>query len=125
MIATIVDILKQWEIGHYIYVQKTKHLPSHRVDVRGMKRCRPLLRRLIPFLVTRREEAEILLALIDKRLTKATTKPLTSDETDALRQIKELKHRRHLRDFQPCPFYSKGEDKVRSSDESGGDRKGP
>lgn len=112
LIATAYGILQSWGIGAYINKVKTHGLDSWRVDVRGYKRCLPLLRRLDPWLVSKRAEADIMRRLIEYRLSLPHQTPYGDIEARLVSQFKDIKHSRHLTDFVPDPRYMRGEDKV-------------
>lgn len=63
-IEHIHEILNDLDIGHHIYARKVKsykHLPQKELRFRGFKRCRKFLPLIIPFLVTKKEQAEVMM----------------------------------------------------------------
>jgi hypothetical protein len=122
LIATAAAILKSWNIGCYISRQKTPGLDSWRLDVRGYKRCLPLLLRLDPWFVSKKAEADIMRRLIEYRLSLPPKAPYGDTEATLVRVFKDVKHTRHLTDFVPSSVYCTDEDKVESNPERDGDR---
>lgn len=119
LVATMAEILTQWGIGHHVSTYPKKNrLPVVQLAVRGYKRCLPLLKKIRPFLVSKGEEADEMLRLIESRLSKPPVAPVTDEEMACIPRCKELKRVRHLRDFVPAPLYCRGEDKVHALDES-------
>ena len=118
LIATAAQIIKDWGIGCYLNKVKTSGLDSWRADVRGYKRCLPLLIRLDPWLISKRAEADVMRRLIEYRLSKPHQYPYSEIEQHLVDQFKTIKHSRHLTDFVPDPRYMRGEDKVGPGSES-------
>jgi len=118
LIATATEIIKSWGVGCYNSKFKTRGLDSWRADVRGYKRCLPLLIRLDPWLISKRAEADIMRRLIEYRLSKPHQYPYSEIEQQLVDQFKTIKHSRHLTDFVPDPRYYRGEDKVDTISES-------
>jgi hypothetical protein len=119
IIATFADILTQLGIGHHVNTYpKKNHLPVVQVAVRGAKRCLPLFKLIRPYLVSKGEEVDVLIKLIESRLSKKSKSPVDEYEISLVQQCKDLKRIRHLRDFVPSSFYSKDEDKVHTVSES-------
>lgn len=86
------------------------------IEIYGMKRCEPLLRALLPYLVTKRIEAELLLKFIEHRQAREhRNKPYESEDYLIYSAIKHLKVTRHLRDYMPSIEEVFDEDRVRSN----------
>lgn len=93
-----------------------KHSRMRSILVLGMKRCEPVLRTLIPFLITKKLEAEILLQFIERRKTRGVkNKPYERQDYLANEALKYLKKSRHLRDYMPTIKEILGQDIVRTS----------
>jgi len=79
-----------------------KHADMANIHVLGMKRCEPVLRELLPYLVTKRLEAEILLRFIERRKTRGIrNKPYEPVDYLSNEALKYIKKTRHLRDYVP------------------------
>lgn len=92
------------------------HAPMANIEVMGMKRTEPLIRALLPYLVTKRVEAELLLKFIERRKTRGVrNKPYESEDYRTYEAIKRLKVTRHLRDYTPSIEEILGEDIVRTN----------
>lgn len=72
------------------------------LQVRGMKRCKPLLEMLRPYLVTKQQEADLLLEFIRQRLDSPYRKGYTPEQIDIVKRLQALKHTRHI----PLPVSS-------------------
>jgi hypothetical protein len=86
------------------------------IEVYGMKRCEPLLRELLPYLATKRVEAELMLKFIERRKAREhRNKPYESEDYRIYEAIKYLKKSRHLRDYMPSIEEILDEDIVRTN----------
>lgn len=81
--------------------RKVGHSEMGNVELLGMKQCEPLLRLLLPFLVTKRLEARLLLQFIVRRKRPPFHKPFSEMDYKANAALKYLKVSRHLRDYTP------------------------
>jgi len=88
------------------------------VNVCGMRRVKPLLQMLLPHLVTKKEEAEILLTFIDERLTSPMRRGYTKSQLAMVDRMKEIKQCRHGGIAESSetntPSIQKDDDRVRS-----------
>lgn len=72
------------------------------INVTGQETCRKLLMVLLPYLVTKKLEALILLAFIERRqVTEARRRPYVTDDYLAFAALSFIKKTRHLRDYMP------------------------
>lgn len=93
-----------------------EHASCAGIEIYGMKRCEPLLRLLLPYLITKRIEAELLLKFIERRTARAhRNKPYESEDYETYEAVKYLKVSRHLRDYMPSVEEILSEDRVRSN----------
>lgn len=93
-----------------------KHSKMYNVEVMGMKRCEPLLRVLLPHLVTKRLEAELLLQFIGRRKTIGIrNKPYGPVDYKVNEALKHIKKTRHLRDYVPTVEEILDQDIVRTN----------
>lgn len=96
-----------------------KHARMGNIEIMGMKRCEPLIKALLPYLVTKRLEAELLLRFIERRKTRGIrNKPYESIDYQTYAAIKNLKVTRHLRDYMPSADEILGDDIVRTNAKS-------
>jgi len=107
------------------------------IRVAGIKRCRTILSKITPFMVTKQEEAILMLEWCNSRLEKsgfltfqagnscqsgnkrAKDAAYSEYENSLMVAIKQLKSARNLRDYMPNPWWlSQGEDIVRTQEET-------
>ena len=82
----------------------------------GMKRVEPILREILPYLVTKRLEAELMLRFIELRKSRRhRNAPYTASEYRIYTAMKYLKKSRHLRDYTPTVEEILDQDIVRTS----------
>jgi len=85
-------------IGHYDWevagTEKTR--PQYRTKVRGMQRMHKFMVLLIPYLVSKRNRAEVLMKFIEHRLAQSPTKPYTQVELDLFNELRNLNGYRTL-----------------------------
>ena len=95
---------------------KPTHSSMSNVEVLGMKQCEPLLRMLLPYLITKKLEAQILLEFIERRKSRGVrNKPYESTDYKAHSALAYLKKTRHLRDYVPTVEEILDQDIVRTS----------
>ena len=98
------------------------------IRVSGIGRCIRLLNKIIPYMVTKQKEAELMLKWCMSRNGKKKNfrfikgkRPesgYTEDENNLVAEVKRLKSDRNLRDYTPSPCWLlQGEDIVRSLEE--------
>lgn len=86
------------------------------LDVMGMKRVEPLLRAVVPYMVTKRVEAEIVLEFIERRKRpEFRQKAYCERDYLAFEALRFLKQTRNLRDYTPSVEQVLGEDIVRTN----------
>lgn len=114
------------------------HNTLQAIRISGIGRCTRILEKLIPYMVTKQKEAELMLQWCRLRSKKTATlrfskgnhkdrsgeSVYTEDEESLVAEVKRLKSDRNLRDYMPSPrWLSRGEDIVRASvraEEAGG-----
>jgi hypothetical protein len=100
--------------------QRQRSKPVHavmcNVEIMGMKQCEPLLRMLLPHLITKKLEARILLQFIKRRKSRGVrNKPYEPLDYKAHAALAYLKKSRHLRDYTPTVEEVFDQDIVRTS----------
>lgn len=92
------------------------------IRVLGYRRLVKYLPQVIPYMVTKKEEAENCLKFCKLRLDrlekKFQAKPYTQEEFQLIESIKKAKTIRNLRDYMPDILWLQDKDIVRSHDES-------
>lgn len=106
-------------VKHQIHVKDKnarKWKPGVDVVIMHIPQVRPLLLAMLPYLVTKRVEAEIVLEFIERRINR-TNKNTPYCERDylAFQALSFLKNTRHLRDYTPSAESILGEDIVRTA----------
>lgn len=92
------------------------HSKLHNVDVMGMMQAKPVLEAVLPYLVTKKLEATLLLRFIDRRQAREhRNKPYVSDDYLIHQAMAYLKKTRHLRDYMPSVEEILNEDIVRTN----------
>ena len=93
-----------------------KHASMYSVILGGIKRVKPLLDKITPYLVTKKLEAQLLLRFIDNRLNaKSHNAKYGTEEYKIFFALKNLKTTRHLRDYVPNIDEILNEDIVRTN----------
>lgn len=93
-----------------------RHSTLGNISVMGMKQCEPLLKCVLPYLVTKQTEAKILLQFIARRTLRGIrNKPYEPVDYAAHSALAYLKKTRHLRDYVPTVEEVLGQDIVRTS----------
>lgn len=96
--------------------ESDKHARMSNIEVMGIKRCEPLVRALLPYLVTKNTEAQLLLRFIERRKSRGVrNKPYESVDYETYAASKYLKVTRHLRDYTPSADEILGDDIVRTN----------
>lgn len=89
--------MKKRKIGHHVTFRKVKN-PNWKdrwqIEARGMKRCKPFLRRILPYLVTKKDEGILLLRYIESRTSGIMKKPYSEKEFGFIKEIARLKTNR-------------------------------
>lgn len=124
--------------GAAFITRQYKQTGTYTTRVSGYKRVATFLPKIIPFLVTKKEEAEKMLKFVNIRLNQKTqqqkrkisdkrgrnyemmvnVKPFTDEAKRLHQEIKDIKINRSLRDYNPDVLWLQGEDIVRTHDES-------
>lgn len=124
IIHYISDHLKDMNIAHWVSETRMKNKsgfvprkPITTFAMSGMKRIKPFLELIIPYLVLKKEEAILMKEFIDSRLPKSTRDDYSRHEIDLLKQIIQLKKSGRLRDY-TRRHLPKVQDIVRSSAKS-------
>ncbi len=93
----VLDQIRQhfFGAGGIFKRKKTKdhHKDSWAWTVTGHKQCAPILRKLIPYLIVKREVAEMLLQFCEHRLEQKT-RPFTQVDADYINRIRTLNDQR-------------------------------
>jgi intein/homing endonuclease len=119
-IKRVVDLLGRMGIDRGLSVRPKSKNPEWAtgfdINVTGQNLCRILLTTLMPYLVTKKLEAQILLAFIERRqATEARRRPYVTDDYLAFAALSFIKKTRHLRDYMPTIEEIFNQDIVRSS----------
>lgn len=67
----------------------------HHMEIRGQKRVKRLLEAILPYLVTKREEAELVMEFIRLRQEGSPTRPYSEYEMGLVSKTKKIKRSRH------------------------------
>lgn len=119
MIEEIVSILKEVNCAYYI---KSAGNPNKRkanwkeyteVHFEGMKRLHKFLPVIIPYLVSKRRQAELLLQYIESRFAGEHKAPVSDEQAAIVLQVKQLNHRGVLNRPETLRRTPTGEDIVR------------
>jgi len=91
----IDNLLKEHKIGHYLYCRRPRRGKlQYVIRVQGIKRCNTCLQTILPFIVIKREEANLMAEFIDSRLSKPHNSPYTERELEIVGKISDLKSER-------------------------------
>ena len=113
MINQAAHILRILDIG-FLVITKTKGL--HMIWISGFKRVYKFLDIFYDLLVSKRDEAKVVLDFIKSRWSKTKFDDYTTEEMNMLDQCKYLKHHRSLRDYTPTlPDFNGKDDIVRTN----------
>jgi len=99
MIAEIRDILDKIGCAYHVRVvdnpskKKNNWKAYTKITVDGMKRLRVLLPIMIPYLVSKREHAEMVLAYINSRLDGSHKASLSDEQEKMVLKVRQLNHR--------------------------------
>lgn len=96
------DILSEHQIPHYVEGKRDRGVgkTTRCVKICGFRRCKKFLDVLLPYLKTKRKRANVLLEIINYRLSLVSRiAPYTHREEDAYRTMKMLNG--NLRDYTP------------------------
>ncbi len=119
MVEEIKSILDEIGCGYYI---RSAGNPSKRkenwkeytqVYAEGMRRLHRLLPILIPYLVSKRRQAEAVLQYIESRFTGEHKEPVRDDQLQLVLRVKQLNHRGVLNRPETVRRTPKGDDTVR------------
>lgn len=94
----IADKSREFEIPIYIRLKKQPRndlKPVWEITVRGLGRVKNLLSQISSYLITKSEEAELLLKFIAERESLQFQKKRGPTEQDILRRLKEIKRQRN------------------------------
>lgn len=114
LVETAAHIIKALGVGVWV---KRYERPIWYVRVQGLKRLKTFLPMIIPYLTSRKQEAELLLAFVEQRLSRFS-KTWLADDYALAAKIRSMKTDRILREYTPNPTYV-GDDVLPSSVESG------
>ena len=127
-INILVDLFEK--IGVSVYVVRAKQRTCVSIRVQGINKCLPVLKEVMPFMVTKQREAELALLWCESRhgkklggrsvkgrqkFLKSTLGAYTDTEKHLIAEVKRMKTDRNLRDYMPTPCWlEQGEDIVRT-----------
>ena len=88
----------------FFYLLKKRSNPVHKetlvIRAIGMGGCKKLLENIMPYLIGKRQQAEIMLKYINSRKEKLKLKgshnPYSEEELELIKQIKELNHKNYF-----------------------------
>ena len=122
-IDVLQKLFEDLELGHYIYFKKhdskTRWADQWNIDVRGYKRVKKSLEMILPYLVTKKNEARLILEYIESRLA-IGRKPYIKRELEIIQLLKDCKANRNFvissetLCLAPVENIPQGEDKVQS-----------
>lgn len=90
------DLGKDYQLGHKWYERKKKHI-MWTMRIHGMQRCLRVLPMLMPYLVTKNQEAKFVLRFIESRMSHALNDPYTQEEKEIADKVRELRLERSHR----------------------------
>ena len=105
----VQEIATAFRLPHHVSMRGNRGLrlngiakpPFWQVRAEGMRRCRPWLIHLLPFLFTKRDQAQVMLEFCDSRLgTEGHVKPYTPRELEIL-SIFRARRSEALTDYTP------------------------
>jgi hypothetical protein len=105
----VQEIATTFHLAHHVYVRQNRGLrlngvekpPFWSVRAEGIKRCRGWLVHLLPFLYTKRDQAQVMLEFCDSRLNMdGHAKPYTPRELEIL-SIFRARRSEALTDYTP------------------------
>ncbi len=89
-LEAVVDILKRHQLPYFVSRRKAlKGSDSWAIEIRGMRRCRVWLTVLMPYLRTKRDQAEWALEFIDSRLSVGKKAGYTEREQQLLELLRK------------------------------------
>ena len=93
-IAELLDKYGSKYLVHLRSPNNPRHTPRYDFEIRGLERVRVFLKLVLPYLVTKLEEAELALKFIDSRLGGRKWQPYSEAELTIARRVSELKRER-------------------------------
>jgi len=91
LIEFVAELLSELSVGPYVYWRKRgEYARSATVHVGGYRRCGSLLALVMPYLVSKKPQAQIVLALCQRRVNLARNTPYSADDLAAVDQIRGL-----------------------------------
>lgn len=91
LIDFVVSLLTGLDVGPYVYWRKHgEFAKSATVHVGGYRRCGKLLSMVMPFLVSKKQQAEIVLAMCVRRRDAPKNTPYSADDFTAVERIRGL-----------------------------------
>lgn len=92
----IINILSDYGIRFWVTTpnhRNSKWKPYKVVVIRGLRRVKPFLELLLPYLYTKREQAQLVLDFANYRLSLPAKTPYGDKEKDMIAKIRNLNHR--------------------------------
>lgn len=111
-IASMVGELCEFKV--LVQKKRTKWKPLYAVEIGGIRRARPFLLEIEPYLITKKLEAQMVLDFCELR-TQGYNLPYTEKEYLIFEGLRFLKETRHLRDYMPSADEILCEDIVRAN----------
>jgi hypothetical protein len=96
------DAFAALEIGHYITHrrgQKAGWMDTWVIVIAGMKRCKKTIETLLPYFVTKEEEARLVLQFIEERLSYPMRRGYTPGQLAIVERIKDTKLNRNFSSY--------------------------
>lgn len=91
LIEFVVGLLKDLEVGPYVYWRVSKgYARSATVHVGGYRRCGSLLSLVMPYLVSKEPQARLVLAMCQRRAGVARNTPYSAEDLAAVDVIRGL-----------------------------------
>jgi hypothetical protein len=127
IVRKVMAVFKKYEIAYYLHVvpKTATTLTKMNLTILGYKRAIRFLKLIIPYLVSKKERALLLLEFVESRLTKGPGIRYSESEKELCRRIWNFNGRgtNHFREESSETLRSapeKGEDKVQPSEKSNG-----
>lgn len=115
----VIQIIRSLGVEPYICQRepsKDHHKSAVQVDLRRMAKVRTVLVAILPYLVCKKAQAEILLAFIDRRLShqeRGKNNPYTDTDMNDIDMLSRLNQRGVLRDYTQGATQARSDDIVR------------
>jgi len=94
----ISDVLKSLNLPFFRMLRKVTKpnwTDRHLIEIRGMKRISKILPLLIPRLVTKQQEAQLVMRFISSRKQVPMKRPYSDEELEMVLEVRNIKRARH------------------------------